>query len=151
MRLLYPLIPVALALIVGGTARAEGLVVMLNHSQRLNLSGAAANVVVGAPSIADVTVVDSHTLYVQGRGYGSTDIVVTDRQGRTIYSGEVTVGVPGRSVALYRGVKRADYACAPACSEDHGSAPVSPVSALFGNLLGGAAANPLPGLPTAPH
>ena len=151
MRLLYPLLPVALALIVGGTARAEGLTVMLNHSERLNLSGAAANVVGGAPSVADVTVVDSHTLYVQGRGYGSTNIVVTDRQGRTLYAGEVTVGVPGHSVALYRGVKRADYACAPACSEDHGATAANPIAALFGNLLSNAASNPLPGVATAPH
>ncbi len=148
MRLLYPILPVALALIVGGTARAGEIAVMLNHSQRLSLSGTAANVVVGSASIADVTVVDSHTLYVQGRGYGSTDIVVTDHEGRTIYSGEVTVGAPGRSVALYRGIAREDYACAPACSEDHPPAPVTPVASLFNTLPGGAPASPLP---SAPH
>ncbi len=149
MRLLYPLIPVALALLVGGTVRAQGISVMLNHSQRLELSGSAANVVVGAPSIADVTVVDSHTLYVQGRGYGSTDIVVTDRAGHTLYEGEVSVRAAGRSVALYRGIKRADYACAPGCSEDKDATTASPIAGASGAMSNGAGGNPLPGVPAA--
>ena len=117
MRPLYPLIPFALALVLAGSARAQGVSVALDHAERLNVHGAAANVVVGNPAVADVTVVDSHTLYVLGRSYGSTGVTVTDALGRTLYAGDVTVVRPLNSVSVYRGVARADFACAQTCAE----------------------------------
>ena len=127
MRSPYPLIPVAVALLIAGSARAESLTVALDHAERLNVRGAAANVVVGNPGVADVTVVDSRTLYVMGRGYGSTGLNVTDAAGRTLYAGDVTVVRPASSVSVYRGISRAEFACAPACSEAHatGAAPAA--------------------------
>ncbi len=115
MRSLYPVIPLALALLVAGAARAESLSVALNHASRLNVQG-AASVVVGDDKIADVTVVDGHTVFVEGRAYGTTAIVVNDRAGRTLYSGDVTVVRPSSGVAVYRGLVRSDFACAPDCT-----------------------------------
>ncbi len=102
--------------IFGAPVWAHALVVPLDHSQRLSLSGAASSVLVGNPSIADVTVVDSHTLYLQAKSYGVTNLVVLDRVGRTLYSGDVTVSAPGASVSVYRGGERADFGCTPRCS-----------------------------------
>ena len=93
MRQLYPVLPFALALLAAHAARAESLSVALDHSARLHVSG-AANVVVGDPTVADVTVMDGHTVFVEGRNYGSSAIVITDREGRTVYSGDVTVVRP---------------------------------------------------------
>ncbi len=97
-------------------ARSEALVVSLDHSTRLQISGAAQSVVVGNPLVADVTVVDSHNLFVSGRGYGVTDIFVLNAAGQTIYSNEVLVGTAhtGR-VSVWRGNDRTDMACAPNC------------------------------------
>ena len=107
---------VALALSFGGAVLAQPMVVPIDHSQRLTVQGAAASVVVGNPQVADVTVVDSHTLFVSGRGYGETDVVVLDHAGRTIYSGEVTVTAPSMGrVSVWRGQARTDMACAPNC------------------------------------
>jgi Flp pilus assembly secretin CpaC len=130
MRALHPLIPLALAVVFAGAARAEGLSVPLNHSVRLNVQG-AANVVVGNPKVADVTVVDSRTVFVSGRGYGSSDIIVTGQDGRTLYSGDVTVVQPRSMVSVYRGVKRSEAACATSCSEldQGGSAAAAPAPA----------------------
>ena len=110
----------------------------LDHSTRLKVAGAAQSVVVGNPTVADVTVVDSHTLFVSGRGYGVTDVVVLDASGRTLYSTEVVVGVAhtGR-VSVFRGAERTDMACSPNCqvsirtggaggSGGGGAAPASP-------------------------
>jgi hypothetical protein len=105
-----------LGLAIAGPASAQ-LVVPIDHSTRLAVNGAAASVVVGNPQVADVTVVDSHTLFVSGRGYGETDVVVLDRAGRTIYSGDVIVAAGGSGrVSVYRGADRTDLACAPNCS-----------------------------------
>jgi hypothetical protein len=73
-------------------------------------------VVVGNPQVADVTVVDSHTVFVSGRGYGQTDVVVLDSLGRTLYAGDVFVGgQSGGRVSVWRGGERTDMACAPGC------------------------------------
>jgi Flp pilus assembly secretin CpaC len=134
----------ALALFAGAqTVRAETLVVSLDHSTRLKIAGAAQSVVVGNPTVADVTVVDSHTLFVSGRGYGVTDVVVLDASGRTLYSTEVVVGVAhtGR-VSVFRGAERTDMACSPNCQvsvrtggaggSGGGAAPSSPGVSLPG-------------------
>ena len=141
MRPLYPLIPFALALVLAGSARAEGVSVALDHSERLNVHGAAANVVVGNPAVADVTVVDSHTLYVLGRSYGSTGVTITDALGRTLYAGDVTVVRPLNSVSIYRGVARADFACAQTCAEAKSAAAAGAGGGGDSDASGGAAAS----------
>lgn len=108
---------------LASTAFAAPLQVPINHSVRLGLSGAAASVVVGNPSIADVTVVDSRTLFLSGKSFGTTDVVVVDALGRTIYNADVVVSPPSRGhVAVYRGgeksADRTDMACSPRCQVD---------------------------------
>lgn len=106
----------ALTLLTAAPLAAETLTVAIDHSTRLSVAGSAASVVVGNPQVADVTVVDSHTVFVSGRGYGETDVVVLDGAGRTLYSGEVLVGGGnGGRVSIYRGSERTDMACAPGC------------------------------------
>jgi hypothetical protein len=105
-----------LATIAAGPAFADALTVPIDHSVRVTVAGPAASVLVGNPAVADVTVVDSHTVFVLGRGYGQTDVVILNRDGQTIYSGEVTVAaVGGGRVSVYRGPARTDMACAPGC------------------------------------
>ncbi len=148
---LFAIAGAAVAAVLAGAppARSEPLVVSLDHSTRLKISGAAQSVVVGNPTVADVTVVDSHTLFVSGRGYGVTDVVVLDNAGRTLYATEVVVGVAhtGR-VSVFRGAERTDMACSPNCqvsvrtggSGGSGGAPGGGGSS--GPSLPGAAATP---------
>ncbi len=140
------------ALILSGllasTAAADALVVPIDHSTRLSVAGSAASVVVGNPQVADVTVVDTHTLFVSGRGYGETDIVVLDGLGRTIYSGEVTVGaINSGRVSVYRGGARTDMACAPNCEVSFRSPTKGSSNGSAGGAItaagGGGGANPL--------
>ncbi len=146
-----------LSLAAAAPALAQSLVVPIDHSMRLGVQGQAASVVVGNPAVADVTVVDSHTLFVSGRGYGETDVVVLDHAGRTIYSGDVIVAATGGGRAsVYRGSDRTDMACAPYCSVSTRSptapssggaapaagAPASPLSGLLAGAAGMASAVP---------
>ncbi len=113
--------PIALPLLVAGlaaagAARAAPLSVPVNHSVRLPVSGRAASVVVGNSKVADVTVVDSRTLFVTGKAAGSTDVMVVDPLGRTVFAGDILVVMGGgKSVTVHRGVQRADLACDPRC------------------------------------
>jgi len=105
------------ALAAASPALAAGVSVAVDHTARLKLNGAAASVIVGNPAVADVTVVDERTLFVSGKGYGVTEIVVLDRLGRTVYQGEVVVTAPNSGhVSVYRGTAVTEMACAGACA-----------------------------------
>lgn len=98
-------------------AQSRPLSVEVDHVTRLNLNGSAASVIVGNPQIADVTVVDAHTLFVSGRAYGVTEIVVLDGAGRSLYQGEVVVSAPSAGqVRVWRGASVTNMACSATCS-----------------------------------
>ena len=109
-------------------AWAQTLNVEIDRSVRLGLMGSAASVIVGNPAIADVTVVDSNTLFVTGKGYGVTEVVAVDGVGRTIFQGEVVVtGGSTGSVRVWRGAQATEMACAASCAPSirNGSATAS--------------------------
>jgi Flp pilus assembly secretin CpaC len=99
-------------------AVALAMLVPINHAQRIDVRGDAASVVVGNPKIASVTVVGAHILYIMGRGAGSTNVVVLDKSGRTLFTGEVTVAATGANVSLYRGDRRIQVNCSYGCVEE---------------------------------
>jgi hypothetical protein len=60
--------------------------------------------------------IDDRNLFVMGRGYGITNLIVLDRAGRTIWSGAINVSPPDASqVSLFRGSRVANMACSPRC------------------------------------
>ena len=152
-----PLLAAGLAAAAGAGARAASLNVPLNHSVRLPVAGRAASVVVGNSSVADVTVVDSRTLFVTGKSMGSTDVTVVDPLGRTVYRSDVAVfSDSGRPVTVHRGGERAEASCNPRCT---GGAPktgtaggddaAKGLAALFGGAPSPAAAAPAGFIPGA--
>ena len=72
-------------------AQTRAVNVEIDGTTRVQLRGAASSVVVGNPAIADVTVTDANTLFIVGKGYGTTEVVVVDEIGRTLFQGEVSV------------------------------------------------------------
>jgi hypothetical protein len=125
----------ALGLVSVAAAHAEAVSLPLHHAMRVSVNGAATAVLVGNPSVADVTVIDSRTLFITGRNYGGTNIIALDRYGQTVFSGDVVVVSPATAVKVYRGGARTDLACAPTCS------PMPPVQ---GGASGGGEASSTP-------
>lgn len=94
----------AAAAAAGPAAAAARFSVPISHSARLQIPGAAGSVIVGDPSVADAVVINAHTIYVQGKGYGETEIVVLDRAGREVWQADVTViTASGSRVTVMRG------------------------------------------------
>jgi len=116
-----------LAVAAGVTpALAQNLNVPLDHTVRLSVMGEASSVVVGNAKVADVTVVDTHTLFVLGKSSGATDVVVLDRAGRTIYANNILVSAPDAGhVSVYRGAGRTELFCAPNCTSKAADAPAA--------------------------
>jgi Flp pilus assembly secretin CpaC len=117
--LLAPAVLVLAAMASG--ASAETLKVALDHSTRLPVRD-AASVIVSNPSVADVTVVDNSTVFVVGKSFGITDIVVLNHAGRTVFNGDVAVTDPGSNVAVFRGAERTDFSCSDTCAKSQHSA-----------------------------
>jgi len=88
------LLTLALGSIAGSVLAADIFPVGMNEGRRVILHGSAANVVVANPAVADVTMVDSHSIIILGRGYGATAIMVLDRNGRVLFDGHVRVSPP---------------------------------------------------------
>ena len=101
-----------------GTAQTGTLNIEIDQAQRVQLRGPAGSVIVGNPAIADVTVVDSNTLYITGKGYGVTEIVAVDTIGRTVFQSQIIVtdGSGSGRVRVWRGGQATEMACAASCS-----------------------------------
>ncbi|MDC7685156.1 pilus assembly protein N-terminal domain-containing protein [Asticcacaulis sp. BYS171W] len=122
-KILVPLIG-AVMMMAGAAQAGQKLIVEKDHTARVNLSAAAGSVIVGNPAIADVSVVDSRTIYIVGRGFGRSSVTVTDAAGRTIWDGEVTVGSPATGgVTIYKGLKPTNMVCSRVCVEQGEAAP----------------------------
>ena len=116
MRRSIPLIAVLAALAAAGAARAQSLPVRIDQVTRVTLPAPARDIVIGNPSVADVTVIDGRNLLVMGRVYGVTNLVVFDGAGRTILDRQIVVSASDEGrVSFYRGPDVHNYACAPRC------------------------------------
>jgi Pilus formation protein N terminal region len=111
---------IAALYMAAGAADAAGVSVGIDMSTPVHLSRDAASVVIGNPSIADVYVQNGRLVFLQGRSFGTTNLIALDSQGQEILDVPVTVtSSRGRMVTLQRGVDgRISYACAGRCEPE---------------------------------
>jgi hypothetical protein len=95
-------------------SRASAVSLGLDEVHTLTFRGPVATVYVGNPTIADVTMIDSRHAFVQGKGYGRTNIVALNQDGVQVFGTKVTVtGSEGAgTVILNRGAQRITLNCA---------------------------------------
>ena len=74
----------AAMLAVAPARAAEDLIVKYDQSQLVRLPKAAAEVIVGNPSIADVAVQSGNLLVVTGKTFGITNIIALDAERNVI-------------------------------------------------------------------
>ena len=126
------------------SASAGQLIVEKNHATRVSLSAAAGSVIVGNPDIADVNVVDSHTVYIMGKGFGNSTVTITGRDGRAIYDAEVVVTAAQKgAITVYKGLKPSLMVCSNICIDEQPDASntggnAAPAATPIFSSLGGA-------------
>jgi len=107
------------ALFVGlyaGLVRAGSLQVEIDQVTLIRLDKPGAEVIIGNPSIADVSVQNSRLLAVTGKSAGLTNIMVLDGSGNLTYSKKVFVSADAlHLVTLNKGSARMTYSCSPTC------------------------------------
>jgi Flp pilus assembly secretin CpaC len=101
-----------------GVTQSARMNVEIDQAARVQLRGQAGSVIVGNPLIADVTVVDANTLYITGKGYGVTEIIAVDINGRTVFQSEIVVSESSGTgrVRVWRGGQATEMACGSSCS-----------------------------------
>lgn len=99
------------------TASANDLIVKYDQSQLLRLPRPAAEIIIGNPTIADVSVQGGNLLVVTGKSFGITNIISLDADRNIIQDQRVLVQRDDtRVVNLQKGGKRESYNCAPQCN-----------------------------------
>jgi hypothetical protein len=110
----------AVAVCTGATLACAGqyLEIQSDESQMLTVAAAPGAVIVGNPSIADVSI-DGNHVFVHGRSFGQTSLLILDATGNQILNLDLAVKhAQVSNVALFRGVDRYSYSCAPYCETE---------------------------------
>ncbi len=108
---------------LGGAAAADQVLdVEVDHSRMLTVQASPGAVVIGNPSIADVSL-HLDKVFVHGRSFGQTNLIILDQKGEPIAQFSVMVKHTSESaLALYQGtltgVRRKSYSCWPLCESD---------------------------------
>jgi len=110
------LLATAAALLFASAASAAQYVsVPLDQVKIVTFKKPVATLYVGNPVIADVTIIDSRHAFLQGKAFGTTNILGLDATGRQVLNEQVVVaGSSGGLVTLQRGNSQTTYACAGA-------------------------------------
>ena len=98
-------------------AAADDLIVKYDQSQLLRLPRPAAEIIIGNPAIADVSVQSGNLLVVTGKSFGITNIIALDGDRNVIQDQRVMVRRDeSKVVNLHRGTERQSYNCSPQCN-----------------------------------
>ena len=94
---------------------ASDVVINADQAKIISVSGQPGMVVVGNPSIADVTVRGDQVV-LMGRNYGVTNLIILDREGNQLAALDVTVQITDKNaVHVFKAGGRMSLACAPVC------------------------------------
>ena len=104
------------ALLLASAAAADQITVEANKSKAVRLKGAASAIVVGNPNLADVAVHSDRLIFVTGKTYGTTNLLIFDDEGRQLYSGDIVVtSSPTALLTVNRGGQTNTYDCSDKC------------------------------------
>jgi len=94
--------------------RNDSVALALDEVHTLTFRTPVSTVYVGNPTIADVTMIDARHAFVQGKGYGRTNIMALNRDNVMVFNTHVTVtgNQGGGTVTLNRGAQRVTLNCA---------------------------------------
>jgi hypothetical protein len=97
-------------------APTDVLKITLDQAQIAKVPTGTTTLVVGNPTIADVTMLKGGVgMVVTGKGYGQTNLVAIDAQGNILDEKQIQV-IPTRNVlVVQRGDSRVSYTCNPWC------------------------------------
>jgi len=108
--------------------------ITVDQAQIAKLPSNTATIIIGNPTIADVTSLKNGAgMVVTGKGYGQTNLIALDAQGNLIDEKEIHVEPTRRVLVVQRGNSRESYSCDPVCMP---SAVLGDDTKVFGDTSG---------------
>jgi Flp pilus assembly secretin CpaC len=96
---------------------ADDLVVRYDQSQLLRMPRAVSEIIIGNPSIADVSVQSGNMLVITGKTFGITNIIALDVDKNVIQDQRVVVERDERGILnVSRAGQRQSFSCTPNCA-----------------------------------
>lgn len=115
------LLPAILALASAAPASAQMLDktinVVIDHAQLVDLPAGTATLVIGNPTIADVTMIGPRgsLMVLTPKAFGETNFIALDAGGKPLTESIIRVVAGNETLVVQRGMERQSYACAPQC------------------------------------
>ena len=105
----------AISVALAGPALAN-VSVRLDQNTIMDLRAPAGTVLIGDPAVVDISLINPRRIAILGRGYGSTNVIITDRMGKIIFQQVVEVSRNNSNrVSVYRGGSVSNFTCSPTC------------------------------------
>jgi Flp pilus assembly secretin CpaC len=109
------LLAASLAFLAPSPVFAAGLAIAMDEVRTVTFNAPVATVYVGNPAIADINMIDARHAFVIGKGFGSTNIVALDADGKQVSNTAVAVlsaaSDKQSTLVLNRGTQRVTYSC----------------------------------------
>ncbi len=109
-----------------GSVHAEGQMmrVFMNQARILKLDRPISKIIIGNDKIADATVADAKTIVLTGRSFGTTNIVLLDREGNAVLDEMILVSIDEiNTVRVFKQSERIVLSCDPNCERNTNPTP----------------------------
>jgi Flp pilus assembly secretin CpaC len=107
----------ALAPVSNAWALDKTISVVIDHAHLVNLPPGTTTLIIGNPTIADVTMVGpkSTLMVLTPKAFGETNFIALDAKGDPLSESLIRVVAGTDTLVVQRGMDRQSYACAPKC------------------------------------
>ena len=110
------------------------LTVVIDRAKVIKLPERTQTVVVGNPSIADISLQKNGVVVLTGKSFGVTNFIALDGAGTMLAESMVSVSAPTDStIVVQRGFDRQTYSCTPRCQP---SVALGDSNTYFGEVRG---------------
>ena len=101
-----------LAVLAATPAHAAGVAIAMDEVRTVTFPKSVATIYVGNPAIADINMIDSRHAFVLGKGYGNTNMLALDQDGKQVSNTHISVSArEDATVTLQKGASRVTYSC----------------------------------------
>jgi hypothetical protein len=108
---------IMLVLSVAAASAQETIPLSLDRATVIRAPAGTTMVVVGNPSIADVSVQKNGVMVLTAKSYGETNLLALNAEGNLVSESWLKVQRPTRNtVVVHRGMDTETYSCAPNCA-----------------------------------